>query len=67
MAHLILFFGYLFPISFHFDKSPNTSHLPVLFCPLFNIIFNIMRAFLLVSRPLDRKKSILAKVCFDAK
>jgi|GEM_PF-232970 len=51
MAHLILFSGYLFPSSFHFGKSPNSSHLPILFCPLFSMIFNIMSALSVYQLP----------------
>ena len=37
------------------------------FCLVFSKKFNIMSAFLFTNRPPCRKKSILAKVCFDAK
>ena len=37
------------------------------FCQVFSRKFNIMSAFLSTNRSLGRKKSILAKVCFDAK
>ena len=35
-------------------------------CPLFSKIFNIMSALFATNRSPCRKKSILAKVCFDA-
>ena len=37
------------------------------FCMVFSNRFNIMSAFLSTNRSLGCKKSILAKVCFDAK
>ena len=37
------------------------------FCIVFSNKFNIMSAFLSTNRSLGCKKSILAKVCFDAK
>ena len=37
------------------------------FCLIFGNNFNIMSAFFVHQRPPCRKKSILAKVCFDAK
>ena len=37
------------------------------FCLIFSKNFNIMSAFFVHQRPPCRKKSILAKVCFDAK
>ena len=36
-------------------------------CQLFSVIFNIMTVLLYTNRSPCRKKSILAKVCFDAK
>ena len=38
-----------------------------LVCNIFSANFNIMAAFFSPNRPLDRKKSILAKVGFDVK
>ena len=43
------------------------THQPSTFCPLFSTNFNIMSAFLSTNRSLGCRKSILAKVCFDAK
>ena len=43
------------------------TRLPITFCPLFSTIFNIMSAFLPTNLQPGRKKSILAKVCYDAK
>ena len=40
---------------------------PTNFCPLFSTDFNIMSAFLSTNLQPGRKKSILAKVCLDAK
>ena len=40
---------------------------PTTFCPLFSTIFNIMSVFLPTNLQPGRKKSILAKVCYDAK
>ena len=40
---------------------------PTTFCPLFSTIFNIMSVFLSTNLQPGRKKSILAKVCLDAK
>ena len=37
------------------------------FCLIFGKNFNIMSVLFVHQRPLCRKKSILAKVCFDAK
>ena len=37
------------------------------FCIVLSKKFNIMSAFFLTNRSLGRKKSILARVCFDAK
>ena len=37
------------------------------FCPLFSTNFNIVSAFLSTNLQPGRKKSILAKVCLDAK
>ena len=37
------------------------------FCPFFGKDFNIMAAFLSTKLQPGRKKSILAKVCFEAK
>ena len=39
----------------------------IIFCLVFSKKFNIMSAFLFTNRPPCRKKSILAKVGFDAK
>ena len=43
------------------------ARLPTNFCPLFSTNFNTMAAFLSTKLQPGRRKSILAKVCLDAK
>ena len=45
----------------------NKKPLALLFCTIFSLIFNIMSAFFVHQSPTRRKKSILARICFDAK
>ena len=49
------------------QKPTNKKPLALLFCTIFRLIFNIMNAFFAHQSPTRRKKSILARVCFDAK
>jgi hypothetical protein len=48
-------------------RCPLACACNIFFCQVFSRRFNIMSAFLSTNRSLGRKKSILAKVCFDAK
>ena len=55
-------------VSVHaFRAIAYTAYIPQTFCPIFSSDFNIMAAIFSTNRPPCRKKSILARVCFDVK
>jgi hypothetical protein len=55
------------PNRFAPQNPTNKKPLALLFCTIFGLFFNIMGAFFAHQSPTRRKKSILARVCFDAK
>ena len=55
------------PNRFAPQNPTNKKPLALLFCTIFGLFFNIMSAFFAHQSPTRRKKSILARVCFDAK
>ena len=56
-----------FPNRFAPQNPTNKKLLALLFCTIFGLFFNIMSAFFAHQSPTRRKKSILARVGFDAK
>ncbi len=55
------------PNRFAPQNLANKKLLTLLSCKIFSLIFNFMSALFVHQSPTRRKKSILARVCFDAK